>query len=111
MSATVYIPGDAAALALGADDVAAAVAVNAAKSGTKIHIVRNGSRGLFWLEPLVRSRLRKVASPMARSLPTMCPACSLPVLPRAANMRCAWAISRPFLIWRNSNASPCAASV
>ena len=53
MSITVYVPGDAAALALGADDVAAAIAINAAKHGLKIRIVRNGSRGLFWLEPLV----------------------------------------------------------
>jgi formate dehydrogenase iron-sulfur subunit len=53
MSTTVYVPGDAAALALGADDVAAAIAINAAKSGLKMRIVRNGSRGLFWLEPLV----------------------------------------------------------
>ncbi|OIR16733.1 NADP-reducing hydrogenase subunit HndC [mine drainage metagenome] len=53
MSITVYVPGDAAALALGADDVAAAITIAAAKRGTKIRLVRNGSRGLFWLEPLV----------------------------------------------------------
>jgi formate dehydrogenase iron-sulfur subunit len=53
MSITVYVPGDAASLALGADDVAAAIAINAEKNGMKIRIVRNGSRGLFWLEPLV----------------------------------------------------------
>ncbi|OIR01415.1 NADP-reducing hydrogenase subunit HndC [mine drainage metagenome] len=53
MSITVYVPGDSAALALGADDVAAAIAINAAKNGLKMRIVRNGSRGLFWLEPLV----------------------------------------------------------
>jgi formate dehydrogenase iron-sulfur subunit len=53
MSITIYVPGDAAALALGADDVAAAVTIAAAKHGVKIRIVRNGSRGLFWLEPLL----------------------------------------------------------
>ena len=53
MSVTVYVPGDAAALALGADDVAAAIAATAAKHKLDINIVRNGSRGLFWLEPLV----------------------------------------------------------
>lgn len=53
MSITVYIPGDAAALALGADEVVTAITINAAKNGLKIRIVRNGSRGLFWLEPLV----------------------------------------------------------
>ncbi len=53
MSITVYVPGDAAALALGADDVAAAITIAAAKYSMKIRIVRNGSRGMFWLEPLV----------------------------------------------------------
>ncbi|VVE62532.1 formate dehydrogenase [Pandoraea captiosa] len=49
----VYVPRDSAALALGADRVAAAVAAEAAKRGIAVDIVRNGSRGLFWLEPLV----------------------------------------------------------
>ena len=53
MTITVYVPGDAAALALGADEVATAIAINAAKNGLKMRIVRNGSRGMFWLEPLV----------------------------------------------------------
>lgn len=53
MSITIHVPGDAAALALGADVVAAAITVEAARRGTDIHLVRNGSRGLFWLEPLV----------------------------------------------------------
>ncbi len=48
----VYIPGDSGALAVGADEVAAAfTAAVADRSG--IDIVRNGSRGLYWLEPLV----------------------------------------------------------
>ncbi len=49
----VYVPGDASALSVGADRVARALEAEAAKRGTPIHIVRNGSRGLFWLEPLV----------------------------------------------------------
>ncbi|MBI5891932.1 MAG: formate dehydrogenase [Nitrosomonadales bacterium] len=53
MSVTVYVPGDAAALALGADKVASAIAAEAARRNEKVNIVRNGSRGLFWLEPLV----------------------------------------------------------
>ncbi|MFZ3019518.1 MAG: NADH-ubiquinone oxidoreductase-F iron-sulfur binding region domain-containing protein [Gallionella sp.] len=53
MSITVYVPGDAAALALGADEVAAAIVKQADKLKQDINIVRNGSRGLFWLEPLV----------------------------------------------------------
>jgi formate dehydrogenase iron-sulfur subunit len=46
---TLFVPGDAAAVAVGADEVAAALA--AAAPGA--HLVRTGSRGLFWLEPLV----------------------------------------------------------
>jgi formate dehydrogenase iron-sulfur subunit len=42
-----YIPQDTTALALGADDVAAAL------RSAGIEPVRNGSRGLFWLEPLL----------------------------------------------------------
>ena len=45
---TVYVPADAAARAAGADDVAAAFA---AQHG--VRIVRNGSHGMLWLEPLV----------------------------------------------------------
>jgi formate dehydrogenase iron-sulfur subunit len=50
---TVYVPRDAAALALGADAMAAAVASEANRRGQAVRIVRNGSRGLFWLEPMV----------------------------------------------------------
>ena len=49
----IYVPGDAAAVAVGADDVATAIAAAAARSGTAVDIVRNGSRGLHWLEPMV----------------------------------------------------------
>ncbi|MGB8843441.1 MAG: NADH-ubiquinone oxidoreductase-F iron-sulfur binding region domain-containing protein [Aliidongia sp.] len=51
MSARVYVPIDAAALSVGAGAVAAAI--EAALEGTGATIVRNGSRGLLWLEPLV----------------------------------------------------------
>jgi formate dehydrogenase iron-sulfur subunit len=61
MSVTVYVPGDAAALALGADSVAAAITAEAAKRGIDIRLVRNGSRGMLWLEPLV-----EVATPRGR---------------------------------------------
>jgi formate dehydrogenase iron-sulfur subunit len=42
----VFVPRDAAALALGADAVAAALGAHAT-------VVRTGSRGLFWLEPMI----------------------------------------------------------
>ena len=48
-----YVPRDSAALALGADDTAATLAAEAARRGMSIELVRNGSRGMFWLEPLV----------------------------------------------------------
>jgi formate dehydrogenase iron-sulfur subunit len=49
----VFVPRDAGALALGADDVAAEVEREAAARNIDLKIVRNGSRGLYWLEPLV----------------------------------------------------------
>ncbi|QKV17302.1 formate dehydrogenase beta subunit [Oricola thermophila] len=53
MTVTVYVPGDSGALALGADEVARGIAEQAAAIGADIRIVRNGSRGLYWLEPMV----------------------------------------------------------
>jgi formate dehydrogenase iron-sulfur subunit len=49
----VFVPRDATACALGADAVAAAVAEEARQRGVEVEVVRNGSRGAFWLEPLV----------------------------------------------------------
>jgi formate dehydrogenase iron-sulfur subunit len=53
MSARVFIPGDSAALSVGAEGVARAIREEAAARGLGIEFVRTGSRGLFWLEPLV----------------------------------------------------------
>jgi formate dehydrogenase iron-sulfur subunit len=53
MSVVVYVPCDSAALAMGADEVANAIASQAERRDLDVTIVRNGSRGLFWLEPLV----------------------------------------------------------
>lgn len=50
---TVYVPRDAAALAVGADAVATAILREAQQRGQSVRVVRNGSRGLLWLEPLV----------------------------------------------------------
>ncbi len=49
----IYVPADSAAKALGADDVARAIIDEAARRGQEITLVRNGSRGMIWLEPLV----------------------------------------------------------
>ncbi len=53
MSALVYVPKDAAALSVGAEAVARAIATTARSTGTAVTVVRNGSRGMCWLEPLV----------------------------------------------------------
>jgi len=53
MTTTVFVPRDAAALAVGADKVAAAIEREAASRCHDVHIVRNGSRGMLWLEVLV----------------------------------------------------------
>ena len=53
MTVRIFVPGDASAVALGAEAVARAIAAIAQKRNQPIEIVRNGSRGLFWLEPLV----------------------------------------------------------
>ena len=52
-SIRVYVPRDASALSLGAEQTAKAIAAEAAHHAVEIQIVRNGSRGLFWLEPMV----------------------------------------------------------
>ncbi|WP_116521323.1 formate dehydrogenase beta subunit [Achromobacter insuavis] len=49
----IYVPRDAAALAMDADAVAAAIELAADERGLAVQVVRNGSRGLLWLEPLV----------------------------------------------------------
>jgi formate dehydrogenase iron-sulfur subunit len=49
----VYVPLDSAALSMGANEVAQAISEQAAKAGLDVTVVRNGSRGMLWLEPLV----------------------------------------------------------
>jgi formate dehydrogenase iron-sulfur subunit len=49
----IFVPRDAAALAVGAEAVAAAIAAEAARRHVAVKMVRTGSRGLLWLEPLV----------------------------------------------------------
>ena len=49
----VFVPSDTAARSLGADAVAAAIEREAAARGAGLSVVRNGSRGLYWLEPMI----------------------------------------------------------
>ena len=53
MTVTIYIPRDSGALALGAEKVAKAIEAEISERGLDAKIVRNGSRGLYWLEPMV----------------------------------------------------------
>jgi formate dehydrogenase iron-sulfur subunit len=49
----IYVPGDAVAVACGADELASAIAALAATRKQAVEIVRNGSRGMHWLEPML----------------------------------------------------------
>ncbi len=49
----IYVPRDAAARSVGADATADAIIAGAKQRGIDIELVRNGSRGLLWLEPMV----------------------------------------------------------
>ncbi|HZP45802.1 MAG TPA: NADH-quinone oxidoreductase subunit NuoF [Candidatus Binataceae bacterium] len=60
-STTVFIPRDSGALSLGAERVAVALMVEANRRRLDLTIVRNGSRGLYWLEPMI-----EVATPQGR---------------------------------------------
>lgn len=57
----VYVSRDSGALSLGAEAVATSIQIEAARRDVQIDLVRNGSRGMFWLEPLV-----EVATPAGR---------------------------------------------
>ncbi len=48
-----FVPRDSAALAVGADAVEQALREECARRGLAVEVVRNSSRGMFWLEPLV----------------------------------------------------------
>ncbi|WP_299358840.1 NADH-quinone oxidoreductase subunit NuoF [uncultured Paracoccus sp.] len=71
----IWVPLDSAAIALGADEVAAAIAAQAAERGVEIELIRNGSRGMVWLEPLVeidRGAGREAFGPIApRDVPAL----------------------------------------
>ena len=48
---TIFVPRDTTTLSLDGEQVATAISQGTDQSTTKL--VRNGSRGMFWLEPLV----------------------------------------------------------
>src|SRR5499427_1915515 len=55
MTLRLFVPADAGALAVGGDEVAHALQVAANRRKVSIEIVRTGSRGLYWLEPMVET--------------------------------------------------------
>lgn len=57
----VFVPRDSAARSVGADEVAEELLRVASTAGRDIDIVRNGSRGMLWLEPLI-----EVVTPQGR---------------------------------------------
>ena len=56
-----FLPRYMAAVAMGADQVAAALTEEAARRGMELALTRTGTRGMFWLEPLL-----EVATPAGR---------------------------------------------
>jgi len=61
MKTAVYVPRDSSALSMGAESVARTIRTEAANRGVEIDLIRNGSRGMAWLEPLV-----EVSTPKGR---------------------------------------------
>src|SRR6267378_3882214 len=61
MTLRIFVSRDAGAVAVGADEVALVLGLAAGKRGTEIEIIRTGSRGLYWLEPMI-----EVATPQGR---------------------------------------------
>ena len=53
MTPRLFLPRDAGAIAVGADQVAQALQRGLQKRGHATPIVRTGSRGLYWLEPML----------------------------------------------------------
>ena len=49
----IYVPLDSAAKALGADEIADAIVAEAGARGMTVEVIRNGTRGMIWLEPLI----------------------------------------------------------
>lgn len=61
MSFIVYVPSDSGAISLGANNIADQLVTEAIQRNIDVTIIRNGSRGMYWLEPMV-----EVATPTGR---------------------------------------------
>jgi len=60
MNTRVFVPRDSTALSLGADEVAAAIEAYSASHDMRVEVIRNGSRGLCYLEPMVEVEVEGV---------------------------------------------------
>lgn len=65
----VYVPCDSTALSLGANKTAETIVNEAQRRGLSVELIRNGSRGLFWLEPMVEVATEKGRIAYAPVLP------------------------------------------
>ncbi len=70
MNIRIFVPRDTTACALGANRLADRLAEETGRHNLEVELVRNGSRGAFWLEPLVeveRDGQRAAFGPLAES--------------------------------------------
>src|SRR5215475_10458412 len=65
----IHVPRDAAAIAVGADEVVGELQQAAATRGISIEIIRTGSRGLCWLEPMSANGPHKLRLGLADEIP------------------------------------------
>ena len=54
----IFVPQETAAVSMGADEVAEKITLLAQENGENIELVRNGSWGMSWLEPLVEVQVK-----------------------------------------------------
>jgi formate dehydrogenase iron-sulfur subunit len=69
----IFVPQDAAARSVGADAAARAIAEEAQRRNLDIEMIRNGSRGLLWLEPMVEVEVGGVRRAYGPVHPTSVP--------------------------------------
>ncbi len=77
-----FLPQDAAALALGADRVLRALQADATGAASAWTMVRTGSRGAVWLEPLLEVETPEGRIGYGPVQPADVPACSTPAAQR-----------------------------
>ncbi len=69
MTVRIFVPSDTTAAALGAEEVVGAIVAEASRSGIAFELVRSGSRGAYWLEPMIETddgERRRAYGPVSR---------------------------------------------